>query len=390
MITRLVEDHARTLAADARLPAFVYDLAALRDHAAEVKAALSAPGAPEIFYAAKANPDAPILRALAPYVDGIEVASGGELAHVREALPDARLAFGGPGKTDDELELALNLGVERIHVESPYELSRLARIAKTAGREVDVLLRVNLAGDRNGVALAMSGPFGMDPELMESCTDILTASPRLRLRGIHAHLASGLDASAMAAQSAEILTWGRAWLDKIGHTGPREFNLGGGMAVDYSTPDTRFDWKQYGAEVAALAQPGETLRIEPGRSISVYAGWYVTEVLDVKKAHGQWYAVLRGGTMHIRTPVTKQHNQPFNVLTSNGDGPAVTSETVTLVGQLCTPKDVFAREVPTDRIAVGDLVAFAMAGAYAWNISHHDFLMHPKPRFHYLGIETAS
>lgn len=361
MITRLVEDHARTLAADANLPAFVYDLAALRDHAAEVKAALSAPGAPEIFYAAKANPDAPILRALAPYVDGIEVASGGELAHVREALPDARLAFGGPGKTDDELELALNLGVERIHVESPYELSRLARIAQATRREVDVLLRVNLAGDRSGVALAMSGPFGMDPELMESCTDILTASPHVRLRGIHAHLASGLDASAMADQSAEILVWGRAWLDNIGHTGPREFNLGGGMAVDYSAPGTRFDWKQYGAEVASLARPDETLRIEPGRSISVYAGWYVTEVLDVKKAHGQWYAVLRGGTMHIRTPVTKQHNQPFDVLTSNGDGPSVANETVTLVGQLCTPKDVFAREVPTDRIAVGDLVAFSMA-----------------------------
>jgi diaminopimelate decarboxylase len=158
------------------------------------------------------------------------------------------------------------------------------------------------------------------------------------------------------------------------------------MAVDYTTPGTRFDWKQYGADVAALAQPGETLRIEPGRSISVYAGWYVTEVLDVKKAHGQWYAVLRGGTMHIRTPVTKQHNQPFDVLSGNSsdDGSAVTGEPVTLVGQLCTPKDVFAREVPAERIAVRDVVAFSMAGAYAWNISHHDFLMHPKPAFLYL------
>ncbi|GAA2630922.1 type III PLP-dependent enzyme [Actinomadura fulvescens] len=385
MITRLVQDHAHQLAADARLPAFVYDLAALREHAAEVKAALTAPGAPEIFYAAKANPDVPILRTLAPYVDGIEVASGGELAHVREALPDARLAFGGPAKTDDELELALKLGVERIHVESPHELSRLANIARTAGQEVDILLRLNLAGDRSGVALAMSGPFGMDPKLMESCTDILTASPWVRLHGIHAHLASGLNASAMVAQSTEILTWGRSWLDKIGHTGPREFNLGGGMAVDYAAPDTRFDWKQYGTEVAALARPGETLRIEPGRAISVYSGWYVTEVLDVKEAHGQWYAALRGGTMHIRTPVTKQHNQPFIVLNRDGTGPTVTNEPVTLVGQLCTPKDVFARAVPTERITVGDLIAFSMAGAYAWNISHYDFLMHPKPTFEYLG-----
>ncbi|MBD2898663.1 2-[(L-alanin-3-ylcarbamoyl)methyl]-2-hydroxybutanedioate decarboxylase [Actinomadura sp. RB99] len=202
-----------------------------------------APSVPEISHAARANPDVPILRALASYVDGIEVASGGELAHVREAFPDARLAFGGPGKTDDELELALNLGVERIHVESPHELSRLARIAEAAGREVEVLLRVKLAGDRSGVALAMSGPFSMDPELMDTCTDTLTASPHVRLRAVYAHLASGLDASAMAAQSAEILAWGRAWLDRISHTGAREFNLRGGMAVDYSTPGTSFDWK---------------------------------------------------------------------------------------------------------------------------------------------------
>lgn len=385
MITRLVEDQARSLASTADLPAFLYDLSALREHAAGVKAALTAPGAPELFYAAKANPDVPILHTVAPYVDGIEVASGGELAHVREALPDARLAFGGPGKTDQELELALKLDVERIHVESPYELTRLASIARTAGREVDVLLRLNLACDRSGVALAMSGPFGMDPELMDSCTQILAASPWIRLRGIHAHLASGLDASGMVAQSSEIIAWGRSWLDKIGHTGPREFNVGGGMAVDYANPGNLFDWKQYGQEIAALAQPGETLRIEPGRAISVYSGWYVTEVLDVKKAHSQWYAVLRGGTMHIRTPVTKQHNQPFSVLAGDNAGPSVSDEPVTLVGQLCTPKDVFARQVPTDRIGVGDLVAFSMAGAYAWNISHRDFLMHPKPTFRYVG-----
>ena len=147
----------------------------------------------------------------------------------------------------------------------------------------------------------------------------------------------------------------------------------------------RFDWAGYARQVAALAQPGEKLRIEPGRAVSVYAGWYVTEVLDVKKAHGQWYAVLRGGTMHIRTPVTKQHNHPFVVLPRGGSGPAVDDEPVTLVGQLCTPKDVFARRVPTDHLAIGDVVAFSMAGAYAWNISHHDFLMHPKPGHHYLS-----
>jgi diaminopimelate decarboxylase len=58
---------------------------------------------------------------------------------------------------------------------------------------------------------------------------------------------------------------------------------------------------------------------------------------------------------------------------------------VTVVGQLCTPKDVLARDVPVPGQHAGDLVAFGLAAAYAWNISHHGFLMHPAPSFHYVG-----
>ncbi|WTE16003.1 type III PLP-dependent enzyme (plasmid) [Streptomyces uncialis] len=381
MNTESVSAHVRGLAAE-DFPAYIYDIDALRQHATQIRAALSRPGAPEIFYAAKANPDAVFLKALAPFVDGFEVASGGELEHVLAAVPGARIAFGGPGKTDAELEKALDLRVERIHVESPYELKRLANLAGSTN--VDVLLRVNLAGSRAGVALAMTGPFGMDPDLIESCHAILAEAPHIRLRGIHAHLASGLGTEAMLVQAQEILDWARPWLEKAGVVHP-EINLGGGMAVDYASPDDRFDWQAYGLRVSELARPGETLRIEPGRAISVYAGWYVTDVLDVKQAHGEQFAVLRGGTMQIRTPVTKGHNHPFVLLPGSDQEDAPAAEgAVTLVGQLCTPKDVFARQVQIDRIAVGDIVAFSMAGAYAWNISHHDFLMHPKPGFHYL------
>ncbi|WP_018657493.1 alanine racemase [Actinomadura flavalba] len=378
MITALTAPRVRAwteAAAPSDLPAYVHDLPALRAHAGAVAAHVR-PVA-ELFYAAKANPDPAVLAAVAPCADGVEVASGGELAHVRSVLPDARLAFGGPGKTDAELAAALDAGVERLHVESPHELARLAALRRDAG----VLLRVNLAGDRAGAALAMSGPFGMDPAAIDACRPILAAAPHVRLRGVHAHLASGLDAAAMVRQSAEILGWARPFLHGV--TAP-EINLGGGMAVDYADPAARFDWAAYARGLAGLRRPGETLRIEPGRALSVYCGWYVTDVLDVKRAHGEWFAILRGGTMHLRTPVTKGHDQPCAVLPRGGDGPATGGEPVTFVGQLCTPKDVFARRVAAGRVAVGDRVAFAMAGAYAWNISHHGFLMHPEPRFVYL------
>jgi diaminopimelate decarboxylase len=395
-----VHGHVASLAAD-RLPAYVYDLAALRAHAAAVRAAL--PARVELYYAAKANPEAPLLTALRDAVDGYEVSSGGELAHVRAAVPDAPLAFGGPGKTPAEIAAAVDAGVHRWHVESEQELHRLAAVlADRPETVVDVLLRVNLpvVTDALGaVPLAMGGrptPFGLDPDRAEECVRLLTGGgplgPRLRLRGVHAHLASGLAAAEQLSVAEQIVAWSAGLAERHGFP-LAEVNIGGGMAVDYDDPTQRFDWTAFGEGLAKLldAHPGLTLRIEPGRALTAYCGWYATEVLDVKQSHGEDFAVVRGGTHHLRTPATRGHSQPFEVLPVDGwphpwPRPAVTTGRATLAGQLCTPKDVLARAASgADGLRAADRVLFAMAGAYAWNISHHEFLMHPRPGFHYLG-----
>ncbi|MFE0043307.1 type III PLP-dependent enzyme [Streptomyces albireticuli] len=395
MITPRVAGHAARLP-QGELPAYVHDLAALDAHARGIRAAL--PERVELYYAAKANPAPGVLTALAPHVTGYEVSSGGELAHVRAAVPGAPLAFGGPGKTEEELRLALSLGAERLHVESVGELRLLAALAgeRPGGAPVDVLLRVNLPagdGELGGAALAMGGrpgPFGLDPRDAEACPALLRGGP-LRLRGVHAHLASGLGAPAQLAVAGRVVRWARAFARRHGLP-LDEVNVGGGMAVDYARPGARFDWAAYGTGLAALAaaHPGLTLRVEPGRSLTAHSGWYVTEVLDLKHSHGEAFAVLRGGTHHLRTPAAKGHDQPFTVLPVEEwarpwPRPEALAEPVTLTGQLCTPKDTLARRVPVERLRAGDRVAFAMAGAYAWNISHHDFLMHPNPTFHFLS-----
>ena len=112
---------------DEPLCAYVYDLEALRRHARAVTAAL--PDRCELFYAIKANSDLPVLRTLAPIAAGWEVSSGGELAWVREHFPDLPVIFSGPGKTDDELRLALRTAVDDIHVVRLQELLRLAWMA---------------------------------------------------------------------------------------------------------------------------------------------------------------------------------------------------------------------------------------------------------------------
>jgi diaminopimelate decarboxylase len=371
------------------LPAYITDLPGLQIHANAVRAAL--PDSVELFYAAKANPQRAILETLDGLVDGIEVASGGELQHVRDVLPEARLAFGGPGKSADDLELAVKLGVERIHVESVHELRLLADATERQQAEANVLLRVNLPLRLDDAALTMGGPFGMDPAAMAECTALLRIAPRLRFHGVHAHLASGLDADQLARLAGEVVDLAKAWAERQ-NLPLREVNLGGGMDVDYTTPSVAFDWPDYGAALGELAEanPDLRLRIEPGRSITAYCGYYAARVLDVKLSHGQAFAILHGGTHHLRTPVAKSHDQPFGIVPVERwhhpwPRPGVTDGPVTLVGQLCTPKDVFARDVPVQSLKAGDVVVFALAGAYAWNISHHEFLMHPAPAFYYLG-----
>lgn len=397
--TAAVHDRLRSLPA-AGLPAYLYDLAALRTHAAAVRAAL--PGSAELYYAAKANPEPEILAALGPYVDGYEVSSGGELGHVATAVPDGRLAFGGPGKTPDELAAALERGVHRFHVESLHELRLLdALSARTVPHtRPAVLLRVNLPlpeAALAGSSLAMGGrpaPFGLDPAQAEEAVRLLTdgSCPRLRLYGVHAHLASGLAAPRLLTVAESVLCW---TAELAARRGARltEVNLGGGMDVDYAAPDRRFDWTAYGAGLARLAEahPGLTLRIEPGRALTAYCGWYATEVLDVKHSHGEEFAVVRGGTHHLRTPAAKGHDQPCAVVPGTlpwphpWPRPAAGGDRVTFAGQLCTPKDVLARRVLAPGLRAGDRAVFSLAGAYAWNISHHDFLMHPRPGFHFLG-----
>ncbi|ASW58073.1 alanine racemase [Plantactinospora sp. KBS50] len=364
-------------------PVYVHDLDGLAAHVRSIRAAL--PSRVELLYAVKANPDPDVLRTLAPTIDGFETASRGELRRLAEVLPGrAPAAYAGPGKTDEDLAAALAAGVRRIHVESPAELRRLGALAVAAGTPAQVLLRVNLPVDVPGAVLVMGGrpsPFGMEPAEAVQCARRPPAG--IEVRGVHAHLASGLDAPLAGAVAAAVVDW------SVAEVGAAEVDVGGGMAVDYADPAARFDWTAYGAMLGDIldAHPRLRLRIEPGRSVTVYCGAYLTEVIDVKRSHGEWFVVVAGGTHHLRTPAAKGHPQPFTVHRRPTTGPAGTTGPVsdggpvTVVGQLCTPKDVLSRSSTAGPIGVGDVLVFTMAGAYAWNISHRDFLLHDPPEF---------
>jgi diaminopimelate decarboxylase len=359
--------------------AYVYDTAALRSRAEAVRAAF--PPRTTILYAVKANSHPVVTATLARSCDGLEVASGGELDLAVEAGAE-RIVFGGPAKTDAELAAAVAAGAQ-LNVESPHELRRLDRIAGAAGVVVAVCLRVNRAGPTLTGSHTMTGtptPFGIDEAQLPGVLALATQLPNVRVIGFHLHAVSNnLDTAAHAAFVADCLRWSaRQGIDL------RIVNVGGGLGVDYLS-DATIDL----AQLRSLAGPppdGVELIVEPGRILAADAGWYATEVLDLKQTHGRTFAVLRGGTHHFRLPAAWGYSHPFTILPVeewpyDWDRPTVTGTPVDAVGELCTPRDVLTRGQHVNRLRVGDILVFARTGAYAWDISHHDFLRHPPPGF---------
>jgi diaminopimelate decarboxylase len=380
--------------------AYVYDRSVLRATAAAVRSAL--PPGTLLLYAVKANSHPAVVAALAGEVDGFDVASGGELALVRRttaaeaptepAGPQAptamTVAFAGPAKTDADLAAAADAGTI-VHAESLLELRRLALVAaETATRiPVRVAVRVNRAGVGPAGSHRMTGvptPFGFDEATLADAVRLAGQLPAVRLIGFHLHAVSNnLDAAGHAAYILDAVAWSVRAAADLGM--PLEYiNVGGGFGVDY-TGGTRFDLAALRAGLAGVALPtGVALAVEPGRFLVSAAGWYAAEVLDLKRTHGRWFAILRGGTHHFRLPAAWGYSHPFTVAPVDGwlypfDRPEVRDTAVDAVGELCTPRDVLTRGQRVERLRVGDLLVFANTGGYGWDISHRDFLLHPYP-----------
>lgn len=373
--------------------AYLYDLAHLRRRAETLRRSL--PAQCSLFYAIKANSDASILRALLKRTDGFEVASLGEIQRVRAVDSVVPIAFGGPGKTDAELEGALEQRVTLIHIESEHQLRRLDWIARRRRQVADILLRVNPAHVPQQATLRMGGQatqFGIEEARIPELIELARTLRGVRLRGLHIHaISNNLDAPAHLDLLAHYFDLAQAW--QRDHRLPLDcLNVGGGIGVNYGDLHAPFDWEGFCAGLSALIalrRPGFRIVFECGRFLSADCGYYLADVTDVKSNYGKHFAILRGGSHHFRLPASWQHNHPFVVLPRDAwpypfSRPAVHDGPVTLCGELCTPKDALARDAHVGRLRAGDCVAFLLAGAYGWHISHHDFLSHPHPERVYL------
>ncbi len=377
----------RLAAAAGDTPLFVYDLSRIMAQIARFRAAF---GDVHLHYAIKANSYLPLLKQVASEVDGLDVASGGELALALEAgaNPDA-ISFAGPGKRDAELEQAVSAGVT-LNCESEGEADRALAIGARLGRPPRLAVRVNPPFEIKGSGMRMGGgakPFGVDsdrvPDLVRRLLD-----GGADWRGFHIFAGSqALDAGALIeAQRATVALAGEL-ADAVGETPPL-VNLGGGFGIPYFHGERPLDLEAVAASLSATlaSRPagldGTRFAIELGRWLVGEAGVYLTRILDRKTSHGRTFLVTDGGMHHQLAASGNfgqvvRRNYPVAIASRFG---AEAEEEVSIVGCLCTPLDRLGDDVMAPRAGPGDLVAVFLAGAYGLSASPQAFLAQQPAR----------
>jgi diaminopimelate decarboxylase len=323
-----------------------------------------------------------LLAAMALLVDGFDVASAGELAHVVDL--DKAVSFAGPGKADRELDVAIAAGIT-INLESENEADRALAVADRRGVAPRLAVRVNPQFELRGSGMRMGGrasPFGVDAERAPALVKRILAAGA-DWRGFHIFAGSqALEAAAIIDSQAHTLDLAVRLAEAAGATPPL-VNLGGGFGIPYFPGEQALDIEAIGAALTPRlsALPDTRFAIELGRWLVGEAGVYLTRIVDRKESRGEIFLVCDGGLNHqlaatgnLGTVVRR--NYPVAVITASADAPR---ETASVVGPLCTPLDRIADQVELPRASPGDVIAIFMAGAYGLTASPWEFLGHPRP-----------
>lgn len=377
----LSDEEALSIAEERGTPCFVYrpDRAAARFRA--LRAAL--PPRVRLAYAVKANPHPSLIAAFAREGASFDCASDGELSRVRAAgVPGSRILLAGPGKSANEIRLALGMGA-RIQADGIEDLERLdGALARLPGAPLPLPLSLRVhPGAEAGVEesrriIGGSGPsaFGVDEEDLPSFLREARRFERLRIAGLQVFAASN-------ERSAERLLSNHAAALAIGERLSKEagldldlIDLGGGLGIPYNYDEEELDVGALGRGLEGLLRSNPwfsgALLLEPGRWLVGPVGVYLARVLRTKRSRGIEFAILEAGANHLLRPALTGQAFP-----ARAPGVAGEERDYSLAGPLCTSLDrLGAARLPP--LKAGDLVMLGQAGAYGYTESMPLFLSH--------------
>jgi len=383
------------IAAEVGTPLFVYSRATVLHHyrvLAEAYAAVE----PLICYSVKANPNVGVLRLLVEAGAGFDVASGGELHRALTAggRPE-RIVFAGVGKTDAEMEQALQAGILMFDVESEPELEALAAVAERVGTEARVALRVNPDVEPHTHTYITTGKrgtkFGLDLDAAGRLVRDWPAGGRVRLVGVHMHIGSQITE---VAPYVEALTKVGAFVEEAAAAGHciDYINLGGGFGIFYRDHEAPPAEAFAEALVPILRRIGRRPIMEPGRFIVGNAGVLLSRVTFVKQAGPRRFVIVDAGMNDlIRPTLYGAYHKVWPVRAEAGppdEGVAAPdTEVVDVVGPICESGDFFAKDRPLPPVSRGDLLSVFSAGAYGMAMASN---YNARPRAAEVLVEGAT
>ena len=359
------DDRVADIAEEVGTPFYLYSYKTMVDHYGKLDSALESVDH-LICFSLKSNSSLAVCKALANEGAGADVVSGGELYRALNAgIPVQKIVFAGVGKTESEIEYALESGIFMFNVESMAEARAINRVAGRLGKKAKIALRINPDVDADTHKHITTGKkenkFGLAiDKAMEFFTEA-AAMPNLKVEGVHAHIGSQI-----------VSTW--PYVESIGKlvsliTDLRDaginidtLNIGGGLGIIYSeeTPSTAQAFAE--AILPLVESSGCRLVLEPGRFIIGNAGILVTRVTYIKPTDTKDFVIVDAGMNDLIRPALYESYHSIRPVVMSGSEKAV----VDIVGPICESADCFAKEREMPVVKEGDLLAIFSAGAYGF------------------------
>lgn len=348
-------------------PCYVYSGSLIRGRFAELSAALH--GYPHaVHYALKANSAMALLRLLRSLGADADANSIGEIdVALRAGYIPSQIVFTGVGKTRDELERAVGLGLKAINAESAGELDRIDQIARAQGTRVRVALRVNPDVDAQSHPHISTGlkrnKFGVPVSEARALLNAMQARAGLDIIGVHFHLGSQMTTLDPLREAADTLVALVKGLQADG-IALEHVDLGGGLGISYNGTDVP-DAVSYAAVLLhAARQTGLSLIVEPGRWMVGASGLLLSRVVDIKPApEGRQFVVIDASMTELIRPALYgafHRIQPVRRASAASAAEIIAD----IVGPVCETSDTFGVERVLPQPKVDDLVAIMDAGAY--------------------------
>lgn len=356
-------------------PFFFYDLELLKKTLASVKK-ISESYRYNIHYAIKANANPKLLKIISSYGFGADCVSGNEiLTAIKNGFPKEKIAFAGVGKSDREIEIALENDIFSLNSESWAEIEVIQEIAEKKAKIAKIALRLNPNLNANTHHYITTGleenKFGINLWELESVIEKMKGLKNIEFTGLHFHLGSQITDFSVFKNLCIRINSIQNKLAKLDIKLPH-LNLGGGLGINYYEPDKHEvpDFEKYFSIFNKFLEPlpGQTVHFEPGRSIIAQCGSLISKVLYIKNGVTTNFAILDAGMTELIRPALYQAYHKIENLTADQENESLKYD---VVGPICESSDCFAKsyELPVTRR--GDLIALRSVGAYGEVMSSH-------------------